>query len=78
MAGSYRHLLPGDDDGPGWSMIENMGDACECVEELFWLVEKYIGRDAAMQHLDSVFYPMRRGEIPPDDAMEFVERQMER
>jgi hypothetical protein len=77
MAGSYEHLLPREQGDPGWSHIENMGDAYECVEELFWLVEKCIGREEAKQQLRKGFYPMRRGEIPKDDALKFVERQME-
>ena len=76
MAGSYQHIRRGDEEGPGWSLIENMGDAFECVEELFWLVEKCIGREAAERHLREEFYPMRRGEIAKDDALLLVERQM--
>ena len=72
MAGSYSHL------DVGWSMIENMGDAHECVEELFWLVEKYIGKDAAKMHLDNVFYPMKRGELEKDETLQFVESIMDR
>ena len=78
MAGSYRHLLPQSDNGPGWSLIENMGDAYECVEELFWLVERAIGRDEAIRLLESEFYPMARREMPKDEAMKFVEQQMAR
>ena len=78
MAGSYEHLLPGDDDGPGWSMIEHMGDAFECVEELFWLVERGIGREKAIALLDAEFYPMKRLERAVDRHLMFVESQMER
>jgi hypothetical protein len=77
MAGSYHHLLPGQDDGPGWSMIENMGDAWECVEELFWLVESQIGRDNAEIALER-FLAMKRGEVPKDVHMKFVDQQMSR
>ena len=78
MAGSYRHLLPQSDNDPGWSLIENMGDAYECVEELFWLVERAIGREEAIRLLESEFYPMARREMPKDEAMRFVEQQMGR
>ena len=71
MAGSFDHVVD------GWSLIENMGDAHECVEELLWLVIKYIGEDAARQHLHAVFYPMKRGEIAKDSVLEFVEQRMD-
>lgn len=66
MAGSMQHVLS------GWSMIENMGDAHECVEELLWLVVKYIGEEQAKRHLETLWYPMIRGEIPADAVREFV------
>lgn len=74
MAGSYHHLL---DDG-GWSMIENMGDACECIEELFWLVERGLGRDRALALLEQEFYPMERGDIETDAYFNKVRSQMEK
>jgi hypothetical protein len=70
MAGSLKHVLH------GWSLIENMGDAHECVEELLWLVVKYIGPEIAEQHLEHLFYPMIRGELPQDAAIEFVKDRM--
>jgi hypothetical protein len=70
MAGSYSHLKH------GWSMIENMGDAHECVEELLWLVERGIGRDAAKKLLDEEFYRMERREIPSDEHMKYVKDRM--
>lgn len=74
MAGSYNHLLA---DG-GWSMIENMGDAHECVEELWWLVERAIGEQEAKRLLQDEFYPMERGERPHDDASAKVKQGMSR
>ena len=41
MAGGYGHLA----NGGGWSLIENMGDAYETVEELYYLVCAHV--DAA-------------------------------
>jgi hypothetical protein len=72
MAGSYGHILH------GWSLIENMGDAYECVEELFWLVERGIGREEAKRLLDKEFYPMERCEKPEDEALKFVRKKMEK
>ena len=37
MAGSYNHIV--DNDGNfKFDSIENMGDAYECIEECFWLI----------------------------------------
>ena len=71
MAGSYHHLLN------GWSLMEDMGDAAECVEELFWLVEHAIGDIEAGKLLLDKFYPMKRGELPLDQAMLKVRRLMD-
>ena len=70
MAGSYTHVMN------GWSMIENMGDAHECVEELLWLVQREIGTERASELLDKHFYPMARGELRFDDAMTLVKEKM--
>lgn len=72
MAGSYSHILR------GWSMIENMVDAYECVEELLWLVERAIGREEATRLLENEFYPMCRGELPGDESHRYVTQRMER
>lgn len=71
MAGSYSHLQR------GWSMIENMGDAHEATEELFWLVQRAIGTKEAKRLLDSEFYPMKRGKKSDDKAMRYVNNKME-
>lgn len=70
MAGSYDHILH------GWSLIENMGDAAEAVEELMWLVEHEIGTKKAKKLLDNEYYPMCRGEMKPDKAMKQVGKLM--
>ena len=67
MAGSYGHLFH------GYSMIENMGDAIECIEELHWLVERAIGRERACQLLDQEFYPMVRGELKMDKFLKKIQ-----
>ena len=74
MAGSYGHLLG---DG-GWSLIENMGDAYECVEELWWLVERAIGEQQAKELLDREYYPMCRREMEKDAALLKVQAGMEK
>ena len=71
MAGSYQHILG------GWSLVENMGDAHETAEELFWLVERSIGRKEAKRLLDAEYYPMKREEMPKDKHLTFVEKKME-
>lgn len=71
-----------------WSRIENMGDAYECVEELLWLVLFFAQRSAQTTSLetadalinnalDTVYYPMARKEIPPDEAYQAVAKVME-
>lgn len=72
MAGSYGHVTNG-----GWSLIENMGDAYQCVEELLWLVQREIGTHKAEQLLHDEFYPMMRREMPFDEAMRFVQQKMD-
>ena len=71
MAGSYRHILG------GWSMIENMGDAYEAVEELMWLIQSELGTDRALALLQEKYYPMCRGEIEKDAALISVQKMME-
>ena len=72
MAGSYHHILE------GWSLIENMGDACEAVKELMWLVEEEIGEKRAKKILHKKFYPMCRGEIKKDMAFLKIEERLSR
>ena len=72
MAGSYEHILH------GWTLIENMGDAYEAVEELMWLVQSQIGTKKAKKLLKSKFYPMSRGEMPKDKAFEKVDGLMKK
>jgi len=57
-------------------MIEDMGDAQECVEELFWLVERAIGREEARRLLREEFDRMKRGERPNDKHLDYVEEKM--
>lgn len=71
MAGSYEHILD------GWSLIENMGDAHEAVEQLLYLVESQIGADMATKILDRDFYPMVRGEKEKDKYFRKVKYLME-
>lgn len=75
MAGSYEHLVGSDG---GWSLIENMGDAHECVEELLWLVEYAIGRADAKRALSEIYYPQSRGEKPEGLALKYIRGQMEK
>ena len=68
MAGSYNHILH------GYSMIENMHDAGECIEELHWLVERAIGKKEAKRLLDKEYYPMYRGEKPEDEHLKRIKK----
>ena len=71
MAGSYNHVKD------GWSLIENMGDAYEVVEELLYLVESKIGEKEARHMLKTYYYPMKRGELAKSKELAEVERLME-
>lgn len=75
MAGSFSHI--GSQDG-AWSLIENMGDAAEAVEQLLWLVLRTVGPRQAETLLDTEFYPMKRHERTPDQAFYEVQSRMER
>lgn len=72
MAGSYDHVMD------GWSLIENMGDAHEAVEELLWLVQSQIGTEKACKALNEQFYPMKRGEVAKRLDLLDVEERMVR
>lgn len=72
MAGSYEHVLH------GWSMIGNMGDAAEAVEELMWLIDSQIGEKRAIELLETRFYPMVRREVPKDDSFKKVMELMDK
>lgn len=73
MAGSFSHV--GGKDG-SWSLVKNMGDAYETVEQLLWLVYRTIGQSEAESLIDGEFYPMKRGERPKDQAMYETESRM--
>lgn len=62
MAGSYRHLDPTNNGH--WSLIENMGDAYEAVEELLFLV-RCLGNDEDIRKGLKQFHVYRQGECDP-------------
>ena len=64
MAGSYGHVDPEGDDG-AWSLIENMGDAYECVEELLFIARCY-GHSKKIEKALKRFYEFSRGDKKPD------------
>jgi hypothetical protein len=70
MAGSYIMARK------GWSLIENMGDAYEAVEELLWLVQSQIGTQEAERLLIEEYYPMCRRTKRSDDAFLEVQNAM--
>ena len=72
MAGGYDHVMS------GWSLIENMGDAYEAVEELLWLVQEGLGTEKACELLNNKYCPMRRGDIDPGDTYKDVISRMKR
>ena len=62
MAGSYGHVDPTYNGS--WRMIENMGDAYECVEELLYLVRCFAD-DKEIEEALKHFYSFKRGERDP-------------
>ena len=69
MAGSFNHIL-GDDGKFTFDTIENMGDACECAEECFWLINHLSGGSIAkVRDAEKQMYRQFRGEEPSQNAM---------
>ena len=62
MAGGYGHVDP--EDSGSWALIENMGDAYECVEELLYLV-RCLANSEEIKELLKAFYSFKRGESDP-------------
>lgn len=67
MAGSYGHVDP--KNGGRWSLIENMGDAHECVEELLYLVRCFAPSENEIKKALKVFYQFERGEKDAQRAL---------
>ena len=63
MAGSYHHIMNGDHTPGSITLIENMGDASECIQELLFLV-RALGTDEEIDEALKVFYQHERGESP--------------
>jgi hypothetical protein len=38
MAGSYRHITNGDGSFRGVELLDNLGDACEALEECYDMI----------------------------------------
>lgn len=74
MAGSYDHVNP--DENGAWSLIENMGDAHECVEQLLFLV-RYFATEGEIQGALEVFSQFRLGRQITDsnDSKAYVDSQ---
>lgn len=75
MAGSYNHVMG---ENGRWTLVENMGDAYETVEEMAWLIARAVKHKKAVHLLESEYYPMKRGELPKDAALIEIERRMEK
>lgn len=60
MAGSYHHV-----HDHGFSLIENMRDAYQCVEELYYLVRALAADDKEVEYALDQFYKFKRGEAVP-------------
>ena len=65
MAGSYGHVAIS-----GISSIENMGDAAECIEELYYLVMALAEDRSQIEVALESFYRKKRGEPDPDGELD--------
>ncbi len=63
MAGSYGHVDP--ESNGRFCLIENMGDAYECIEELLFIARCY-GRSKKIERALEKFYAFKRGDKAPD------------
>lgn len=45
MAGSYKHVVDSNNKFIGLDLIENLGDAYECIEEMYQVIQKLSGGD---------------------------------
>lgn len=45
MAGSYRHVTRGDGSFRGCELIENLGDAAEAIEEMWYMIDSLTKRN---------------------------------
>lgn len=63
MAGSYEHIHGVD---KGLAGIENLGDAYECIEELYFLVRALAESDRQIDTALDEFRRYKRGEIDPN------------
>ena len=63
MAGSYEAAL--------WhpSLLENMGDAGEAIEQMLWLILRGVGHEEAVRLINEEWGPMVRGERPMDEHL---------
>lgn len=69
MAGSLDHVMA------GWSLIENMGDAYEAVEEMLYVILRCVP-DAP--RIINDFRGMHRGDLEPDEAYKWTIETMNR
>lgn len=61
-----------------WSLIENMGDAAECVEEMLFIILMSMPSRQAEAILAKYWRPMKRGNLPARDAYNRVKEVMRR
>lgn len=45
MAGSYKHIVDKDNNFKGVELLDNMGDACEALEECWHIIDILSGSD---------------------------------
>lgn len=72
MAGSYRHLVTDEGTYRGMELIDNMGDAAEAIDELFFIlqhVSRRWGGHVLIEEAIDLYGRCLRGELPWPDYM---------
>lgn len=80
MAGSYNHVTNrADGSYAGMSGIENLGDAEEAIEEMWFMLDwlatiNRASRDALLKRASDEYYACLRGEKPWPTSMAAVSK----
>jgi len=65
MAGSFNHLRGEDGNYAGIGLIENMGDASEAIEQMFFMLMFIVGgweAESRLEMASEAYYRCARGE----------------
>lgn len=66
MAGSYRHCVNSKGEFTGIESLDNMGDACEALEEMYWMLQ-YLSGGSKEKLFEARKEGYCRGRIPEEN-----------